>query len=43
VAAAAVTWIIAYNARCELSLAGQRTPSLDTLHRDRQQYLELRW
>jgi hypothetical protein len=43
VAAASATWVLAYNARCHLSVAGPAAPALDTIHRDRDRYLDLRW
>ena len=47
-AAAAVTWVLAYNARCELSLLAPGEPpasgsSLHALTTHRDAYLDLRW
>jgi hypothetical protein len=43
VVAGAASWVIAYNARCELSLLGASAPTVELAHRDRNRYLALRW
>jgi aminoglycoside phosphotransferase (APT) family kinase protein len=46
IAAAAATWVLAYNARCQLSLLSGPPPAgsiLDLLHIRRQEYVDLRW
>ena len=46
IAAAAASWVLAYNARCQLSLLPGVPPVgsiLDMLRTRRQEYLELRW
>jgi len=45
-AAAAASWVVAYNHRCRLSLLpaeAASSPSLELLHENRRHYLELRW
>jgi hypothetical protein len=42
-AAASASWVIAYNARCELSLLGGGAPTVELAHHDRHRYLALRW
>jgi hypothetical protein len=46
IAAAAASWVLAYNARCQLGLLPGVPPVgsvLDVLSTRRQEYLELRW